>query len=424
MNEKRRIVVLGGGFGGFMTVRHLVKLRFDGEIILIDKRDEHVFTPWLYEVASGFLFSKEKTNLKDLKKTSGISFTNLIQAQDGARVRFKKQEVIGCDFDSKHLIFIDGKTLQFDELVLAVGSEVQFFNIPGVKENSRTLKTLQEAMEIQTEISKLLEELRLHKRDRIKIVIGGAGSTGVELASELANCLNEASKNGQVDRTKIRILLIEAGDTVLQQMHPSLQLCVKKRLEKLGVELKLKTRLERLSKNRAHLVTVTTENTATEIDFDIFIWAGGIRPTALIESFDLPKDQRGRIEVEATFQVKGRTDIFALGDAAGLTSPYTKKSLPSLAQVAIRESRLVAQNIIRQQQGKPLKIMKIPKQWIIITPAGGKYSFMRIFGINICGRSASWVRKIIDLQYFGTILPWPVFWRLWRSAEKVFSLND
>lgn len=422
--SKRRIVILGGGFAGVSAARRLLASGCTGEIVLVDRRDEHIFTPWLYEVATGFLFDSTRKNLLALRKTSGIPFRDFIRLQGGCDFRFRQGTVKTCDFQSRHVVLEDGHTIQYDDLVIALGSEVNFFDIPGLQSNAYTLRSLEDALTLQKDLEQLIEELRQGKRERVKVVIGGAGPTGTELAGELANMFNSATRMKKIDRTKIHIFLIEAGETVMQQTHASVRERAQHRLEHLGVRLQLHTRIETVRANEIVLVDLSQAEASRKQSYDVLVWTGGIRMNDAIKNMELEKDQRGRIVVEATMQVRGVDNVYAIGDAASYISPYSKKSLPALAQVATKQGRFVAKNIVRKEHGKASQSLRVPRDWITVTPVGGQNAVIRLFGVTISGRLGYFFRNMVDLEYFATLLPWPAFWRAWRSAERLFSQND
>lgn len=432
MNERRRIVVLGGGFGGLMTIRNLIKQNSKNEIVLVDHGDAHIYTPWLYEIATGLLLEKKSARFSVLKKTAGILFKNFITLHKTKNVRFRKASVTGCDFESKHILLEGDKTLSYDTLVIALGSQSAFFDIPGLKQNAFTIRTPEEAVRIQSHLHKLLNELSTGHREQIKIVVGGAGATGTEFASELANFVNGCCKQRLIDRGKVRILLVELGSSVLGQSHEGMQRIARKRLEDLGVELCLETKISRVSASKITVcgVLLPTGKTQsvfkeeTDITSDMLVWTGGIETNSVVASLKLPKDARGRLLVDEHLNVQGTKDIFALGDCASFVHPDTKRPLPPLAQVAIKQSKLLARNIIAKSIGKKMYTMSFPKNWKTVVPIGGRHAVIHVFGVTLDGRLAYFIRQIADLRYFFFLMPWRYAIKAWRSAERLFALND
>lgn len=422
--QKNRTVILGGGFGGVVTVRKMLKRGYSGEIVLVDKGDTHIYTPWLYEVASGMLLEKKPARFAVLRKVCGIEFKKLVELYQSSNFRFRQAKVIGCDFKTQHVKLEGGKTLKYDNLIIALGGEASYYGIPGLKENTFTMNSGDKVSRIQKKINSLITDLNSKKREQIKIVVCGGGATGCELSAELANCLNKCAIRGEIVRNQIRVLLIEAGDVVLRPTSKNMQMRSLARLKKIGVEVHLNTMITRANKDHIKVVNAKDKTKEDKITGDIIIWAGGVQPKKVLEKFDLPKDPRGRIKVDETLRVEGFENVFSIGDNTALVDPASKRAIPSLAQVAMKEAELLAKNIIRYENDDQLQKFKFPRRWITIIPMGGHFAFINSGNLVIGGLVGHYLRSIVDLKYFLSITPFWFAVKKWFKSERTMSIND
>lgn len=424
MQQRHRIVILGGGFGGLVTARQLLKMvnQDEVEIVLVDQSSNHLYTPWLYEVATGFLLEKGKRRFAALKKTAGVSLKLFKEQFSASTLRLRQAQVTAIEPTEKHVILAGGKTLKYDDLVIALGSEINDYNIPGIGEFAFNLKTLAATSRLQTRLAVLLEELRRGQKDRLKIVIAGAGSTGVEVAGELVNFLNSCDRVGFCNRSKIEVTLVDAGPTILTGSNQTVRKLARRRLEKLGVAIHLKTSCTKLAAEQ--VVVKPPSGEEFKMPCDMLIWAGGIKPNHVVFNSPLEKTERGRILVDEELRSRTFEHIYSLGDAAALISPHTGKALPSLAQVAIRQARVVARNIVASADDKPLVKYKIPKFYPTVIPVGGKYAILQAGSLTLGGRIPYYLHRLIDLKYFLQILPPWTALQAWRNAVAMYELND
>ncbi|MDP2631994.1 MAG: NAD(P)/FAD-dependent oxidoreductase [Candidatus Uhrbacteria bacterium] len=432
----KRIVILGGGFGGLVTALRLGDKLKGHEIVIVDNNLVHVYTPWLYDVSTGFLLDSNTHKVSGLKKTSGIEISKVIKnkgLQD--KIRLKKAMVMGLDLEGSHVLLTDGKNISYDILAIALGAETEYYNIDGLEEHSITLKSLDDALLIREKLDLLLEDLRNGKRQRVEVIIGGAGATGTECAAELANFLARCVKSGIKECERIGIRLLDAAPTILGSFSKSAQKKARARLEELGVEIITDTIIQKACKNK---ITVAPRSASTdqlspnespfkketELQNDILIWSGGICVNKVVRLFELPKDKRGRIKVSRTLQVDGHPNIFALGDVASLIDPETEKPVPQLGQVAVAEAKLLAKNIKHKILDQDLEEFSIPSYWPSIVPVGGKFAIANFKRITFSGYFAYLLRRVADFKYFATILALREAYNAWRSGIKVLGKND
>ena len=428
-------MILGGGFGGLVTALYVAKHSPDSDVVLVDLNPTHVYTPWLYEVATGFLIDAKKSKIAALEKSAGFLFFDLIRWSGAKHLRYRHAAVIGCDLKTKHVLLEGGKTLSYDKLVIALGSETEYYGIAGVKEHGFDIKTLANAVRIRRQLEKLFKGSRAKGERMRTIMIAGAGATGTECAAELANFLKRCERSGICRPGTMRVILLDAGPSILPQFTSLIKKWAHHRLGDLGVEIFIDTVVTRveqgkviveprqMSEDEICLIECPFQK-KTELDVDLLIWAGGIRPNRVLEQFALPKDRRGRIKVTPTMQVEGHPDVFALGDAVSLLNPRTDRLVPPLANATVGEAKVVAQNLIRSFSSRPLTMLTFPKTWPSIIPLGGKFAIVHIGGITFKGRFAIVLRRLVDLRYFMAIMPFSRARQIWRQGTTLFANND
>lgn len=409
----KRIVILGAGFGGLRTAMILSRqVGEDHEIVLIDKNHYHTFQALLYEAATT---PQAIANHLDLHSVITYSIDNIIE---GRHIKFVKAEVNNIDISGGDIHFLDRDPLKYDFLVIALGSESNFFNIPGLKENALEMKSFINALEIRDAISALLDE-----KEEIRIVIGGGGSTGVELSAEIQSWFNEIKKT----RKKFDpvITLIDADPTVLSSSDKNIIRLTSKRLAKLGVKTLNNETIIKVSPN---LVSLKSEQ---EIPFDIFIWTGGVKANSILQTMKLKLGNKGRIETSHNLicvpenpdlKIYGR--IYGLGDAV-YARDDSGNLTPMLIQPALQQAKIVAKNIILDLRGKkPSLVFKPYKNYPYIIPVGGKYAVGRIGPLIIYGWLC-WIAKgLVEINYLLSIMPPQKAFKIWFKGFKIFIQND
>lgn len=429
-----RIVILGGGFAGVNTAQALSRhLPQTADIVLISSRFAHTFSPWLYEVASGNAVAHAHGVNRALAMSADVPLAALLPS--GGRVRFRHAVVSGLDLEHKHVILEGGHTVQYDVLVIGLGSEVAYFGIPGLEDCSLPLKTTQDAVAIHRRVGELVESVMRGDRSTIDIRIGGAGPSGVELAAELATMFRTVTRQKKLPSGALRVTMFDAGSRVLGMMLAKVSQATERRLHSLGVEVMSDTMLAECYPN-AVLVRPRPRGDgedspsrspftgATRLSSDLTIWTGGVKPNSVLDKFDLPKDPRGRIRVTPSFEVYGHPNIFALGDAAIFVNPATNQPVPQTAQAAEFAATRVANNIVRALDNRPLIPVQLPKSWPFVVAVGGRYGVAAVGNIVIKGYLAYLIRRAADGQYFFRTLPFGLALRTWWRGVALYGTND
>ncbi len=429
-----RIVILGAGFGGLTTAVRLSKRlgrRSGCEITVIDKHTHHLYRPWLYEVATG--------DAPESQLESGVAtpYEDLRAHLASAGVRVEYQEVLGVDEEAKTVKLADGRALPFDQLVIAVGTEPDFYGIEGLEQHGVPMYSLQDALHVHRKLRALIEMKRRNEIPFVRVMVGGAGPTGVEFACEAAGFMRTQVKKGMLGAGEYSIELVEASPRPLPMFHPQLSAWAKTRLEKLGVKLILDACIKGV--HRDHVVLAPRplkpgetmdmlicdfkKENQKEVTMDLLVWCGGFRANPVVKNFGLALDARSKVQVEATMRVQGRENVWAVGDCIALSDPKSKRPVPQLAQGAIHQAELAAENIIRMMEKKPLASYTFPAMHALV-PMGGMWGVADVYGFRFKGWLVWPVRLAADVRYFVTTLPWKSAWKLIRAPLTFFRRNN
>jgi NADH dehydrogenase len=322
-STKPRVVILGAGFGGLTLAR---KLGDRAQVTVIDKHNYQTFLPLLYQVASAGLAADHIAH-------------PIRGALRGLGVEFRMASPIAIDTQRGTVKLDSSELIEYDHLVVALGSETTDFGIPGVAENALGMKSVHEALRIRGEVMRHFEDLcRIDDGSTLEIVIVGGGPTGVEMAGALAELargpLNRDHENAA---KRIKISLIEAGERLLPSFHPKLSARTKSDLERLGVKVLLDTKVAHVKSDEILLADSTT------IPAQVTIWAAGVRGESTIEKLRLPVEA-GRVKTSPTLQVEGFENIWAIGDVAGVIGQDGRR-LPMVAPVAMQQARFLGKQL-------------------------------------------------------------------------------
>jgi NADH dehydrogenase len=377
MNPK--ICILGGGFAGLYTALKLTELgwgkNIEPDITLIDQNANFLFTPLLYEIVTQEMSSWEISP----------PFTELLQ---GTKVRFIQGKIENINQGDREVTLINhqgnNQTLNYDYLVISLGGETPFYNIPGVAENAYTFRTIDDAYQL----SEKLRELEQSDRESIRIAIVGAGYSGVELACKIAPKLG--------DRGKIR--LIELGDTILQSSTEFNRQAAEKALEKYGVWSDLETKVEGITDST---ISLNYKGQTDTIPVDLVLWTVGTKVNPIINQLDLPKNPQGKLITTPTLQVENHPQIFALGDLA-LTIDESGKTVPSTAQSALQQADFAAWNIWAMINSHPLLSFRYNNLGEMLS-LGLDNATMSGLGVELDGPLAYLTRRLVYLYRLPTL---------------------
>jgi NADH dehydrogenase len=336
---RRRVVVIGGGFGGLAAARALAKAPV--QVTLVDRANHHLFQPLLYQVAMAGLAPGQ----------IAVPIRSVLRRQANARVLLA--EVTGIDLDGKRVLTRECPPLDYDFLILAPGAKNSYFGHDDWARVAPGLKDLDDAVEIRRrvllafEAAEREEDPALRKRHLTFVVIGG-GPTCVELAGAIAELATFvlARDFRAITPDITRVILVEGGERVLATFPPELSEKAAQSLLAMGVEVRTKTRVTAID---ADGVSAGPDR----IEASTVLWAAGVRAVGLAESVGLTVDRQGRVPVRSDCSVEGRAEVFCVGDAASFTTEGAEHPLPGVSPVAIQQGQFVARQISRSLEGLP-----------------------------------------------------------------------
>lgn len=429
--SKKKILILGAGFAGLRVALDLAKAHKkipNHDILLIDKRDVHIYTPDLYEIATAFIPQITEECLSQLKETVAVKIRTLIR---GKPITFIQDKAIHWNPTKKIITLRNHGQLSYDHLVFALGSVSNYYDIPGLEQFSYPLKTVKHAIGIQCDLDHYFQYLWKEKRKKaVNLVIGGGGATGVEFAGELPRYVDKLCQKYHYPREKVHITLIQAANELVG-VGPQFSKRIEQRLEKAGVAVKLNTFITsayagEISVRNFSLLPLSKKVPKETVLFcDMLIWAGGVKPHPFLLRQKLKATKAGAVEVDETLRAKNFTDVFAAGDMAHFIDPKTKKPAPLLAQVAFAQGKIIAHNIVAAINGGAFLSYRLKIKGVII-PVAGKYAIFKTgSGRHAYGGFIFWVlRRLIDLVYAMSIMSPIKAFAKWWHATNIFVRND
>ena len=377
------IVIIGGGFGGLSFVKNARKSK--NNLTLIDKTNHHLFQPLLYQVATAVLSPADIT----------VPIRNLFKNDKNVNVVL--DEVIDINQPNKSLILKSGNEINYDKLLISVGSSYSYFGNDHWSNYSNGLKNLNDALDIRDNILKAFENAENENNLELKLsylnfVIIGGGPTGVELAGSIAELAYKNIKNEyrNFSTKDINVYLVEAGPDILPDYSIDLSKKASKYLQKLGVSLKLNEKVMNIEDKK-----VVTEKKV--YNTDNIIWAAGNKANPLIEKLNTEVDNFGRVVVNEDFSIKENNSIYVIGDASNYKN-FDGKPLPGIAPVAIQQGRYLAKKIISNKPGVSIKNFQYKDKGMMAT-IGGFKAIGVIGKVKISGLLAWLFWSLIHLVY-------------------------
>ena len=416
-NDKPKIVILGAGFSGVRTALDLSKLAPNLDIHLINKTVYHEFSPDFYEVATTALRENKKGQVLRLtyKHLRGSAAIRLEDIFTNTEVKIITDTVVSLDFKIKKIYLKKGGMVGYDILVLALGSQTNFFGIPNLEKYAHTLKSVDDALNIRNDIDEIFA--RKSEKEKISIIIGGGGFTGCELAGELVGYLRTLGKIHTHKQHDVKISIVEAKSVLIQGASKSVQRMAANRLKSLDVSIYLNSRITHVSKS------ILFAEPHLAIPYDLLVWTAGIRSNNLVDKLKGIHIEKTCLIVDKSMRVIPRKNVFAVGDLAYCFDEKNSIQVAATAQTAIDQAKYTAKNITRLIKNEPL-ILYEPKRPKFIVPLGGKFAVGEIAGLILEGIEAWWLKRASALRYFSSILPSKKAFQLWSMGNKFFINND
>ena len=335
--NKKKILILGGGFGGLFTA---LELAGAGAVTLVDEHDHFLFKPMLYEYLSGEV---EAWHIAP-------SFSELLDD-----VKLVRGAVTSIDLDRRS-VTIEGRAapLTSDALVLALGATTNYWGVEGAAEFTLPFREVDDANRLRRRMTEALDHIQpdaapQDTRAALTFAVVGGGASGVELATKMADLLRDAVKRRAL-RGEPRVIIIEMADRLVPGMGDEIREHVERELAEQRIEIHTQTRVARVEPN-----VLTLEHNGRESDIEVagVVWVAGVRMNPLIENLKVEKDKRGLIIVEPTLQDRNHPNVFTLGDIASY--PNVPPTLAGTAQLALQQAHLCARNVRASLTGDELK---------------------------------------------------------------------
>ena len=388
--RKKRIVILGGGFGGVYAAMQLEKLlaRENAvEVCLVSRDNFFLFTPMLHEIAASDLEITNIVNpLRKLLRQIEVIVGDVRQIDLPA-----KRVLISCDPHDYP------QQIGYDHLVLALGSVTNFHNLPGSAEFALPMKSVSDAIRLRAQVLRHMEEANSQcnlsdRQSLLTFVVAGGGFAGVETVAALNDFVREALPfYPSVREEMLRVILVHSGPVILPELGEALGRYTQKVLTGRGVDIRLNTRVKGVTEENVSLVdgsSIPTRN---------LVWTAGTAPSPLIFSLPCMK-AGGRLLVDQSLRVPDWPDVWAVGDCAFVPDMRNPgKSHPPTAQHAMREGKIVAQNIVAALADRPLKSFSF-RTIGLLASIGRRMGVARIFGFNFSGFFAWWMWRTIYLS--------------------------
>lgn len=340
--KRLKVGIVGAGFAGLYCALHLQKAGAPArvEITLFDRNNFFLYTPFLHEVATGTVDSRH----------IAVPVRKIARPE---RVHIRSEEVTRIGLLDKSLTTASGE-YRFDAVVIATGSEANFYGIPGARENCITFKSIFDAIRLRNSIIDCLERAAIEKNPAVKreiltFNVAGAGCTGVELVAEMAEFLGQivSREYPEINHSEIKVNLIEAAPNVLTSFPPKLSRAAAERLGELGVELLTESPIAGVSREFIRLAS------GRRLSNGLLVWAAGIKARAIPVEPEVDRDKSGRFIIDQSLGVPGHEGVFAIGDCA--VCVQDGKPLASTASVAVQQARYAAGKIMEPAYAAPFR---------------------------------------------------------------------
>jgi NADH dehydrogenase len=383
-----RILILGGGFGGVQTAIELerrLSSTANTQITLVSQTNFFLFTPMLHEVAA-----------------SDLDITHIVSP---LRALLRRTHIVIGDVDKidlaarrvrvRHGFERHPHTLEYDHLVIALGSITNFYGLPGLERHALTMKSLGDAIELRNRVIATLEEADNEcaggDDGLMTFVVAGGGFAGVETIAAVNDFVRESLPfYPGIHPTRVRMVLVHAGPVVLPELGPELGSYAQHKLKDRGVEIFVNARVQHVDAERVLL------SDGTLISARLVVWTAGTSPHPLLHELPCALD-RGRIHVDEMLRVPGFPGVWSLGDCAVVPDSRTGGAHPPTAQHALREARALAKNVAATLGGKPC----IPFQFRTIgqlAAIGRRTGVARVLGFTFSGFFAWWLWRTVYLS--------------------------
>ena len=379
----KKVLVLGGGFGGYTAAKdlcELIKDRDDVGVLVLAKNNFFTFWPMVPGIVSSDIDARNVAQpLRRALITAGASFR---------RAEGKK-----LDLERNVVVADGGIEFPYDHVVISLGGLPNFFGIPGVEEHSLTMRGVEDAERIRNRVIERFEEVSLIRGEvpesKLTFVVIGGGATGVEVASEIHTLVHEnlAPDYPNIDPHRVRIVLLEALPNILPELDPALRKAARARMVNQRIEVRTKAMAEEITENCVKL------KGGNNISSENVVWTAGNRPNLGIEADGLPVDERTGIKVDEYLRVEGYQDIWAIGDCAAVQDVregQDGKIVPPTAQAAVQQGHVVARNVLKTIDGREDDLEKFEYRPLgQLVELGSDFAVNEVMGVRFTGLLAA-----------------------------------
>ena len=386
--QRPHVVILGGGFGGLGAARTLKPA--DVAITLIDQHDYHTFQPLLYQVAT------------DLLEPSAVGHPLRDLFHEQPNVTVHEAVVSAVDLVARQVQFADMAPLSYDYLVLALGARVEFFGVESAAKHGFPMYTLADAVRLKDHV---LERWEAADKDRalvsdgaLNVVVVGGGPTGIESAGALAELYrsNFTQDYPGLPTDEARIILVEAGPSLMSMFKADIRTYTQRELEKRGVEVLLGDVVASVDPTRVTL------KSGTVLPAHTLVWGAGLQANPVVESLGLELEHGHRLPAEPDLSVAGHPEVFTVGDIAWITDTKTNKVLPQLGSVALQAGEHAGENIARCVTGKDMEPFRYQDKGTMATIGRGTAVIQTHGGRTVKGKTASLAWGAVHLALLST----------------------
>src|SRR5215210_5626111 len=380
---EKKVLIVGGGFGGYTAATDLCKMtrgRDDLGVLVVARDNFFTFWPMVPGIVS-----------------SDIDARNVAQPLRRALIlagaSFRRARIKGVDPERKVVLAEGDIEFPYDQLIISLGGQPNFFGIPGVEEHSLTMRGVEDAERVRNRVIERFEEISLIRGEvpesKLTFVVIGGGATGTEVASEIHNLVHHALAPDypNIDPSRVRIFLLEALPNILPELDPALRKAARARMVYQRIEVRTNAMAEEITENCVKLKggsDIATENV---------IWTAGNRPNLGIEAEDLPVDQRTGIKVDEYLRVEGQPNAWAIGDCAAVEdvrAGQDGKVVPPTAQAAVQEGHVVARNILAVIDGREDDLKRFEYRPIgQLVELGSDFAVNEVMGVRFTGLLAA-----------------------------------
>lgn len=391
--KEKRILVIGGGFGGMRAALDLARMKIPGATItLVSDKHHFEYTPALYKLATGRSPLETCIPLAEIFRNTGV--------------RLIVDTITGGSTSEKLLIGKSGSQYRYDFAILALGSETAYFNVPGIEEYSFAFKSVESALKLKRHLHSLFDNHQgLSKGDLItqfQFVIVGGGPAGVELAGEIRRYARELADKHDVPEKFVTVDIIQSAPRLLPVMPEKVSEIVMKRLSKLGINVILGKPVVSEDKGGVCLKDI-------RFNANTIVWTAGVKASHIYQKIDgLSLDKVGKVLVDEDLRAQGTTHTFVTGD--GASTPFA-----GTAQTALYDGRYAARVIANTLRNKKLPAYK-PRKTPYVVPVGPGWAVFTYKNISLSGKIFWWLRELIDFRFFLSILPLHKAYTVWSEG--------